>query len=295
MSPVRRRSLLPALLALAAALACERAPRTVVAAPADPSRREPVAGATAPAPAPAAPAAPLAPPSPPSAGSAGPSSTAALVAQVDAMRAELDRREKPVEILVALGNLYFENGRYADAVGWYGQAIDVAEPGWKAYLALPASARAHAAAAAPGACPIAVGSHASAAKPGFAALSAAAEARARRRDPAGAAVCWRAALAPSLIARIQRGNARLLAGDVRGAIADHETALARVPDDPDALWFLGLALAESAGGDRAKLERAGALWTRLERVSPGGPHAEELRAARAELARRLAAAGAPAR
>ena len=32
------------------------------------------------------------------------------------MRAEIDRREKPLEFLVALGNLYFENGRYPDAI-----------------------------------------------------------------------------------------------------------------------------------------------------------------------------------
>jgi tetratricopeptide (TPR) repeat protein len=201
------------------------------------------------------------------------------------MRAEVDRREKPLEVLVALGNLYFENGRYPDAIGWYGQAIALAEPGRRRYGALPQAVRAKAKASCPSAAP-----RAGAPRPGYAELSAAAEAREKRRDLAGAAACWRAALAPAVAARVQRANAYLLSGDPAKAIAEHEAALADAPDDPDALWFLGLALADSAQGDVARLERARSLWHRLEQVQPGGPHAAELPVARAELERRIATA-----
>ena len=283
---------LAALLALAAA--CEREPKTVVAAPASPPpATAPAHGANA-MPGQAATAgrgagSERAAPAPglvPGAPASGPPSTAALVAQVDAMRAELDRREKPLEILVALGNLYFENGRYPDAIEWYRQAIEMAEPAWKAYLALPVRVRA----AARPRCPTAA-IRAGAARPGYAELSAAAVARARDRDVGGAAGCWRQALVPAIAARVQRGNAYLLAGDPARAVAEQEAVLERFPDDPEALWFLGLAVAESAQGDPGKLARAGALWDRLEKLQPNGPHAQDLKAARAELARRTSEAG----
>jgi tetratricopeptide (TPR) repeat protein len=281
---------LPRLAALAAALlalaACERERRTVVAAPADPERREDVATAPTDAPPPSGASAGTGRPAPPA--EAGPGTTptpSELLAQVEAMKGELAKREKPLEVAVAIGNLYFQHARYEDAIGWYAQAIDIAEPGWKAYLALPAASRAGAPAP-PKEC-----------APGprreYAELSREAAARAKR-DPKGAAACWSIALAPSSSARIQRGNARLLTGDADGAIADHEAVLARVPDHPEALWYLGLALAESAEGDVAKLTRAGETWDRLEKVQPEGPFSNDLALARAELARRIAQAkGAP--
>src|SRR5574341_900317 len=70
-------------------------------------------------------------------GSPGRESSRALLAAVDAMKAELAGREKPLEILLALGNLYYDNGRYLDAIDEYRQALALAEPGLASLEALP--------------------------------------------------------------------------------------------------------------------------------------------------------------
>ncbi|WP_049768501.1 lipopolysaccharide assembly protein LapB [Anaeromyxobacter sp. Fw109-5] len=276
-------------LSLATALAgCEREPKTIVAAPADPPRstRAPAEPADAPPPAPGAPDGARGAPMTPAPGAPGQGlpSSAELLAQVEAMKGQLASAPKSLEILLALGNLYFQERRYPDAIGWYDQAVALAEPVWKDYLALPAAAREkEPAAAVKQACTRTE-------QRGFEALAKEASARARKKDVAGAGYCYRAALEPSIGVRIQRANARLLGGDERGAIADHEALLARVPDQPDALYFLGLALAETARGDVAQLERARALWKRVAELQPNGPYADDLKLATAEVERRIAAA-----
>ncbi len=283
------RALLLVLLAAALA-ACEREPRTIVAAPADPPRpmgSAPARRADAPPPSPGAPPPAAGAPAAPEPGAREPQalpSSSELLAQVEAMKGQLASAPKSLEILLALGNLYYEERRYPDAIGWYDQAVAIAEPVWKEYLALPAAVRAREPSPA-----VKEACRRSEAR-GFEPLVRAAEARARRKDGAGAAFCYRAALEPSIGARIQRANARLLAGDARGAIADHEAMLARIPDQPDAMYFLGLALAETADGNVGQLERARALWKRLGEVQPNGPYRDGLMMATAEVERRIAAA-----
>ncbi|WP_243338495.1 tetratricopeptide repeat protein [Anaeromyxobacter soli] len=282
------RALLPVALAFALA-ACEREPRTIVAAPADPPRPTggvPAQRADAPPPSPAAPP-PAGAPAAPAPGAGEPQglpSSSQLLAQVEAMKGQLATAPKPLEILRALGDLYYQERRYADAIGWYDQAIAVAEPAWKDYLALPAAVRAREPS------PAVKQECTRSEKRGFEPLVRAAEARARRKDGAGAAFCYRAALEPSIGARIQRANAKLLAGDAPGAIADHEEVLARIPDQPDAMYFLGLALAETANGNIGQLERARALWKRVGEVQPNGPYTDGLMMATGEVERRIAAA-----
>ncbi|WP_242345017.1 tetratricopeptide repeat protein [Anaeromyxobacter terrae] len=281
------RALLPVALAVALA-ACEREPRTIVAAPADPPRplgSAPAQRADAPPPGARAPAAGA--PAAPAPGRREPQglpSSSELLAQVEAMKGQLASAPKSLEILLALGNLYYQESRYADAIGWYDQAVAVAEPAWKDYLALPPSARAKE--PSPAVKEACTRSQAR----GFEPLVRAAQGRARRKDVAGAAYCYRAALEPSVGARIQRANAKLLAGDAAGAIADHEAVLARIPDQPDAMYFLGLALAETAEGNIGQLERARALWKRVGEVQPNGPYTDGLMMAMAEVERRIAAA-----
>jgi tetratricopeptide (TPR) repeat protein len=171
------------------------------------------------------------------------------------MKGQLASAPKSLEILLALGNLYYQERRYPDAIGWYDQAIALAEPVWRDYLALPASERAKEPA------PAVKQACARTQARGFEPLANEARARATKKDSSGAAFCYRAALEPWISARIQRANAKLLAGDAAGAVADHEAVLARIPDQPDALYFLGLALAETAEGNVGQLERARALWS----------------------------------
>jgi tetratricopeptide (TPR) repeat protein len=277
------RTLLPVAL-VAALAACEREPRTIVAAPADPPRPmggAPAQRADAPPPSPAAP--PAGAPARPAEPQGLPTSSQ-LLAQVEAMKGQLATAPKPLEILRALGDLYYQERRYADAIGWYDQAIAVAEPAWKDYLALPAVVRAREPS------PAVKQECTRSEKRGFEPLVRAAQARARRKDGAGAAFCYRAALEPSIGARIQRANARLLAGDAPGAIADHEAVLARIPDQPDAMYFLGLTLAETANGNIGQLERARALWKRVGEVQPNGPYTDGIMMATGEVERRIAAA-----
>src|SRR3989442_7687519 len=51
-----------------------------------------------------------------------------LLALVDKMGGQIQGRPKSFEVLAALGNLYYENGRYLDAVDSYRQALELADP-----------------------------------------------------------------------------------------------------------------------------------------------------------------------
>src|SRR6185437_3747010 len=47
----------------------------------------------------------------------------ALLARVEAMKDQLKDKPKSIEVTVALGSLYYDNGKYLDAVDYYRQAI----------------------------------------------------------------------------------------------------------------------------------------------------------------------------
>src|SRR3954470_5003383 len=52
----------------------------------------------------------------------------ALLAEVDRLKDQLKGRPKSFEVLSALGNLYYENGRYLEAVDMLREAEDLAQP-----------------------------------------------------------------------------------------------------------------------------------------------------------------------
>src|ERR1700694_96380 len=56
------------------------------------------------------------------------SDPAKLLAAVDQLQGQLKDRPKPFEVLAALGNLYYENGRYLEAVDAFRQALALAAP-----------------------------------------------------------------------------------------------------------------------------------------------------------------------
>src|SRR5216684_4679680 len=56
------------------------------------------------------------------------SDSKALLAEVDRLRDSLKDRPKTFEVLSALGNLYYDNGRYLEAVDAFRQAEDLAAP-----------------------------------------------------------------------------------------------------------------------------------------------------------------------
>src|SRR5471032_3058472 len=51
-----------------------------------------------------------------------------LLAVVDQMAAQLKDKPKTFEVLAAIGNLYYENARYLDAVDTYRQALARSAP-----------------------------------------------------------------------------------------------------------------------------------------------------------------------
>ena len=65
----------------------------------------------------------------PDAGAAlDPSDSKALLAEVDRLKDQLKNKPKTFEILSALGNLYYDNGRYLEAVDAFRQTEDLAAP-----------------------------------------------------------------------------------------------------------------------------------------------------------------------
>src|SRR3954468_1487302 len=52
----------------------------------------------------------------------------ALLAEVDRLKDQLKNKPKTFEVLSALGNLYYENGRYLEAVDTLREAEDLAQP-----------------------------------------------------------------------------------------------------------------------------------------------------------------------
>src|SRR5207253_7241029 len=57
-----------------------------------------------------------------------PNDSKALLAEVDRLKDQLKDKPKTFEILSALGNLYYDNGRYLEAVDAFRQAEDLAAP-----------------------------------------------------------------------------------------------------------------------------------------------------------------------
>src|SRR5438874_11561574 len=51
-----------------------------------------------------------------------------LLAAVDRMQDQLKDKPKTFEVLAALGNLYYENGRYLDAVDSFRRALAISDP-----------------------------------------------------------------------------------------------------------------------------------------------------------------------
>ena len=186
----------------------------------------------------------------------------ALLAEVDRLKDQLKDRPKTFEVLSALGNLYYENGRYLEAVDSFRQALLLSAPieaedealrkkGVKAALDLPVECRRSG--------------------PSYGLLEIAPVAR--KLDEPRQLRCLDAALEQALGARARRGNSLYLIGNPDGALAEHKRVLARSPDYPESLFFVGAILLEKSRGDKALLEEGKRYWRRLLEVAPDHPRA----------------------
>src|SRR5438445_2829042 len=162
----------------------------------------------------------------------------ALLAAVDRMQGELKGRPKTFEVLSALGNLYYENGRYLDAVDSFRQALAISAP-------LEARAQVMREKKVKPAKDLPLECRRSAQGYGLEQIAEAA----RKLDHPRELRCLDSALPMAIEARSRRGNALYLVGNPDGALAEHRRVLAESPDHPESLFFVGAILLEQSRGD----------------------------------------------
>ncbi len=190
----------------------------------------------------------------------------ALLAEVDRLKDQLKDKPKTFEVLAALGNLYYDNGRYLEAVDALRQAEELAAPSQADADALRQQG-VKPAADLPGEC------RRSGAEYGLAQIAEVA----KNFEPAKRLRCLETALSMAQDARARRGNSFYLIGNPDAALAEHRKVLERSPDYPESLFFVGAILLEQSQGDKAKLAEGKKYWERLLKVAPDGPRAPLVR------------------
>src|SRR5919201_3159727 len=186
----------------------------------------------------------------------------ALLAAVDRMQDQLKDKPKTFEVLAALGNLYYENGRYLDAVDSFRQALAISDPIKNRAQELRKNK-----------VKPAKGLHLECRRSGPSyGLEQIAQA-ARKLDKPHELRCLESSLQTAIDARARRGDALYLAGNPDGALAEHRRVLAESPDYPESLFFVGAIVLEQSRGDKAKLEEGKKHWRRLLAVAPDSPRA----------------------
>lgn len=185
-----------------------------------------------------------------------------LLARVEAMKDELKGKPKSIEVTVALGSLYYDNGKYLDAIDYYRQAIAQGEPLVKGLRAAEAFAgTVHPA-------PLESAGCARSQLRDSVPLLARAQALQEQGKKAEALACAREAVRPVVMAHTRRGNAWYLVGNPAAAVAEHEQALQLAPDEPESLFFRGAIAFDAMGDDLGQLQRARAAWSRFLEVAP---------------------------
>ena len=197
---------------------------------------------------------------------ADPADSKALLAEVDRLKDQLKDKRKSFEVLSALGNLYYENGRYLEAIDAYREAEALAAPAEARALALKKK-RVKPAADLPAEC--------RRSGPDYG-LSKIAEAAGNLDEPHELR-CLEAALEMELQTVSRRGNAFYLIGNPDSALAEHRKVLERSPDYPESLFFVGAILLEQSTGDEKQLAEGKKYWQRLLEVAPESPRAPMVR------------------
>jgi tetratricopeptide (TPR) repeat protein len=220
---------------------------------------------------PSAPTVPASPAKAPDAGALEARDAKGLMAAVESLKGELKDKPRDFAIDMALGNLFFDNGRYVEALEYYRDAERlvagaeralVAVAGRPAAKQVPAACRAEDAAAKDGRRPV------------EAVMAAASD----FPEASPEAVACLRELGPALAhLRSRQGNAWYLAGNGDKARELHEAALLLDADLPESLFFRGAHILEAAKGDPAALARGRAEWERLLRVAPDHPRAAIVR------------------
>lgn len=194
------------------------------------------------------------------------SSSQALLAEVDRLKDQIKDKPKTFEVVSALGNLYYDNGRYLEAVDSFREAEELSAPAQAEADALRAKG-VKPAADLPAVC------RRSGPEYGLAKIAEAA----RNLDPPHHLRCLDTALDLALQDTARRGNSFYLIGNPDSALAEHRKVLARSPDHPESLFFVGAILLEQSNGDKKRLEEGKKYWQRLLKVAPDSPRAAIVR------------------
>lgn len=203
--------------------------------------------------------------------------TKSLLATVESMKGQLKDKPRGFNVSAALGNLFYDNGKFIDAIEYYGDALDRAAPAEKRLTELAAAGQLDPKAAVPESCKLdhptkddlAQGNKARALEEIVAAAATLAP-----TDPAGEAACLGQLRLILANTHARRGNSWYLVGNADKARTDHTIALALDPVNPEALFFSGALALENAHGDPAKLAVGKAFWEKLLKVAPDHPRAQ---------------------
>ena len=190
----------------------------------------------------------------------------ALLAEVDRMKDQLKDKPKTFEVLGALGNLYYDNGRYLEAVDAFRQAEDLAAP-------VEAEADALRKKGVKPAAELPVECRRSGNEYGLTQIAD----YAKKLPPAQELRCLDGALEMALSVRARRGNSFYLIGNPDAALAEHRKVLEKDPNYAESLFFVGAILLEQSNGDKAKLAEGKKYWQKLLQVAPDSPRAPLVR------------------
>lgn len=196
---------------------------------------------------------------------ADPPSSKALLAEVDRLKDQIKGKPKTFEVVSALGNLYYENGRYLEAVDAFREAEEMAAPVQAEAEALRKRG-VKPAADAPKECRRAP-------EHGLAQIAEAAG----KLDPPHRLRCLEDALEMALQDAARRGNSLYLIGDPDSALAEHRRVLEQSPDYPESLFFVGAILLEQSNGNKIQFAAGKKYWERLLKVAPQSPRAAIVR------------------
>ena len=207
-----------------------------------------------------------------------------LVKRLDAT-AGLKEKDKPFEIAASLGRLYFGQGRYGDALGFFKQAVDGAGDARTLYLAQKKLA---------GNKPVPdakdVGCEP---RPDvtLVALHDKAKAFAAAKNAPNAVACLKAALAPLMEIEVLLGNTQFLLHDTGAALFTYTRALDTFESNVDARYSRAALTLDAFGDDVAALGRAKADFEKFLSDAPTSPRAAAAKRLLARTNEAIAAGG----
>lgn len=183
-----------------------------------------------------------------------------LLKQLEAAGPGLKERDKPFEVAVAVGKLYFGSARRPEAIEFLKQAQQKADPARKTYLELRKKAFTS---KTPPAGPC------TDSPPSLDEAHARAKQQAKSNLPV-ALSCLKKALLPVLEGEVMLGHALFLDGNKVEALKQYERVLAVSDTSEDALFGEGLLLMELSGDDTKSLEHAQGNFERYMQLYPAG-------------------------